>query len=177
MKAIEALRKMISKVWFYGTARAGYRQPIFSSEDVIFVEEGTRIAADGKILESFNLEVNEAPLTGESLSVMKEAGESDERSLVFSGTVVTRGRALIEISKTGMETRFGAIAGSLSSISEEKTPLEKNLALLGKQLSIIGIGLSALVFTLSFIRERQFFTPFLTSVSSVRPFPRVCLPS
>ncbi len=166
-KAIEALRKMtVSKV---RVLRDGQEQAIDSRflvpSDVIFVEEGTRIAADGKILESFNLEVNEAPLTGESLSVMKEAGESDERSLVFSGTVVTRGRALIEISKTGMETRFGAIAGSLSSISEEKTPLEKNLALLGKQLSIIGIGLSALVFTLSFIRERQFFTPFLTSVS------------
>lgn len=166
-KAIEALKKItISTVRVF---RNGEEQAIDSRflvpTDVIFVEEGTKISADGRIIESFNLEINEAPLTGESLPVMKEAGTNDERSLVFSGTVVVRGRALVEVTKTGMETRFGKIAGSLSSISEDKTPLEKNLATLGKQLAIIGISLSALVFALSFIRERQFFAPFLTSVS------------
>ena len=166
-KAIDALKRVtISTVRVF---RDGQEQPIDSRflvpTDVIFVEEGTKISADGRIIESFNLEVNEAPLSGESMPVMKEVGTSDERSLVFSGTTVVRGRALIEINKTGMGTRFGKIAGSLSSIYEEKTPLEKNLALLGKQLAIIGIGLSALVFFLSFIRERQLFVPFLTSVS------------
>ena len=77
--------------------------------DLVYLEEGAKVPADGIVRENFNLEINESALTGESMPVIKTVGEE-----VFSGTIVDKGRGLIEIKKTGMNTKFGAIAKNLS---------------------------------------------------------------
>lgn len=166
-KAILALKKLtVSKTRVVrGGAESEIDSRFLVPGDVFFIEEGGRIPADGQILEALNLEVNESSLTGESLPVSKESGTADERSSVFSGTVVSRGRATVMVMQTGMTTRFGKIAASLAQISEEETPLEKNLGLLGKQLAVIGILLSFLVFLISFYQNQHLFESFFTSVS------------
>ena len=99
--------------------------------DVVFLEEGVKIPADGKVIQTVNLEVNESALTGESLSVLKAV--KDE---VFSGTIVARGRGLVIVKKTVDNTKFGKIAGSLMSIEDGTTPLQKKLADLTKLIGI-----------------------------------------
>lgn len=128
--------------------------------DIIFIEEGTKIPADGKIVELMHLEINEAALTGESLPVVKKKGEE-----IFSGTIVAKGRGYVEIVKTGMETKFGKIAKNLTVIDRTKTPLQKKLEDLTRQIGIIGIVISVIIFALSILRGDGYFPGFLLAVS------------
>jgi Ca2+-transporting ATPase len=128
--------------------------------DAMYIEEGTKIPADGKLIESINLEINESALTGESLPVLKHI--KDE---IFSGSIVAKGRGWVEITTTGMKTKFGTIAQNLSSIEEIKTPLQKKLEDLTRLIGVIGIGISIAVFILSMIRGDGYFPAFLLSVS------------
>ncbi len=128
--------------------------------DVVFLEEGVKIPADGKVIQTVNLEVNESALTGESLSVLKAV--KDE---VFSGTIVARGRGLVIVKKTGDNTKFGKIAGSLMSIEDGTTPLQKKLADLTKLIGIGGIVLSIIVFLVSLLEGTGYFPAFLLAVS------------
>ena len=128
--------------------------------DIIFLEEGVKIPADAKVIESINLEVNESALTGESLAVLKTI--KDE---VFSGTIVARGRGLIEVKKTGDKTKFGQIAGNLMSIEDGSTPLQKKLANLTRFIGIGGIILSIIVFLISLFEGTGYFPAFLLAVS------------
>ncbi len=128
--------------------------------DIVYIEEGAKVAADGVVVWSRKLELNEASLTGESVPVVKGLKEE-----VFSGTIVTSGRAYIEIKKTGDNTKFGEIAKSLSKVKEEMTPLEKKLIDLTRFIGIGGIALALTVFLISFLDGSGYFPSFLLAVS------------
>ncbi|HLL60612.1 MAG TPA: HAD-IC family P-type ATPase, partial [Candidatus Nitrosocosmicus sp.] len=128
--------------------------------DMVFIEEGVRIPADGKVIESINLEINESSLTGESLAVSKSISDQ-----VFMGTIVSKGRGYLEITKTGMETKFGEIAAHLSGIEIKRTPLQIKIASLSRIIGIVGIALAALIFVLSLLQGSTYFPAFLLSVS------------
>ncbi len=132
--------------------------------DLIYTEEGTKIPADCQIVESRNLEINEASLTGESLPVVKNSHDLNSNQL-FMGTVVAKGRGYAQVLKTGNYTKFGQIAKTLTTIKETKTPLQKKLDVFTKQIGIIGIVASLLVFILSFIQDKSLIESFIFAVS------------
>lgn len=132
--------------------------------DVIKVGEGDKIPADAKLLESVNLEVNEASLTGESLPVFKKESEA-EHEQIFMGTIVVRGRGIAKVENTAIRTRFGTIAKGLSEITDEQTPLQKQLVEIGKRLGFTAIGGSIVVLLIGILRGQDFLILFLTSVS------------
>lgn len=161
-ESLKALRQMtVTKV---RVIRDGEQVEIDSKYlvpgDIIFLEEGVKIPADAKVIETINLEVNESALTGESLAILKNV--KDE---VFSGTIVSRGRGLIEVVKTGDKTKFGQIAGNLMSIEDGSTPLQKKLADLTRFIGIGGIVLSIIVFLVSLFEGTGYFPAFLLAVS------------
>lgn len=108
--------------------------------DLVILSEGSRIPADGMIMNESMLEVDESILTGESIAVVKNSQDT-----VYWGTLVTKGNALMRVEKIGMETRFGQIAHTLTDIKEEKTPLQKNFDQLGKTLSLFALGAGFLI--------------------------------
>lgn len=132
--------------------------------DIIYLEEGAKIPADARLLQTTHFEVNEAALTGESLPVPKDEND-EENNLIFAGTVVARGHAYAKVEKTGENTRFGQIAKTLRAIEESKTPLQKKLEAFTKQVGIIGITASIIVFILSFIKEKNTIESFILAVS------------
>ncbi len=161
-EAIEALKQLtVTKI---RVIRDGKEKDIDSRYlvpgDVIYIEEGSKIPADSFIVETLNLEINEAALTGESLPVVKK--NKDE---IFMGTVVAKGRGLAQVKKTGMQTKFGEIASNLLLITEEKTPLQKKLENLTRIIGILGISTSIVVFLLSFLQGSGYFPAFLLAVS------------
>lgn len=165
-KAIAALKKMtVSSV---RVIRDGLEHKLDSKllvpGDLIILEEGDKVPADCRLAESLHLEANEASLTGESMPVEKMADNPDKNS-VFMGTVIVKGRARAVVSTTGMETKFGAIAASLSKIEEEETPLQKKLSTLGKQLGGLALGASAVVFFIGYYSRQPLIEMALTSIS------------
>jgi len=128
--------------------------------DLVFVEEGVKIPADGEVIEEMNLEINESILTGESLPVVKQ-----KKDTVSMGTVVTKGRAKIKILKIGMMTKFGEIASHLSLIDDTQTPLQKKITDLSKLIGYLGIGAAFFVFVLNFIQGASYFNSFLLAIS------------
>ena len=161
-ESLKALKKMtVTKVRVF---RDGQQIEIDSKYlvpgDIVFLEEGVKIPADAKVIETINLEVDESALTGESLAVFKAV--KDE---VFSGTIVARGRGLVEVEKTGDKTKFGQIAGNLMSIEDSSTPLQKKLANLTRFIGIGGIVLSMIVFAISLVEGTGYFPAFLLAVS------------
>ncbi|MGH2638200.1 MAG: HAD-IC family P-type ATPase, partial [Rhabdochlamydiaceae bacterium] len=98
--------------------------------DIVVLSEGDRVPADGTLLDEAQLEIDESILTGESLAVIKKKSEP-----VLLGTLVFQGNGLMRVTKTGMQTKFGQIASTLSTIKSDKAPLQKNLDQLGKMLS------------------------------------------
>ena len=130
-------------------------------EDIVILESGDRIPADGEILESYSLQVNESILTGESLPVIKN---KDDKELFF-GTQVLAGRCKYKVSKTGANTRFGKIAQSLVEVKDEITPLEKSLSTLIKNTSIVVVIVSALVFLFRYLQGFALSESILTSIA------------
>jgi Ca2+-transporting ATPase len=137
--------------------RDGERQRIHAEEivpgDIVLVEAGDRVPADARIVEEANLHTDEAPLTGESMPVPKEAkpidedhGIGDRRNMLYSSTVATYGRGRAIVVATGMHTEVGRIAGLLEAAKKEPTPLQQELDRTGKRLSIIMLGICAVVF-------------------------------
>ena len=122
--------------------------------DLVFVEAGDIIPADASVLESYSLLVNENSLTGESNSVEKSPSNrdmsdlplGDRTNVVYSGSLVNYGRAVIQITKIGMETEIGNIAKLLGETKEKMTPLQKALDSFGKNLTIVILVLCALIF-------------------------------
>jgi Ca2+-transporting ATPase len=161
-ESIAALKKMsIAKV---RVIRDGAEQEITSNMivpgDICIVEEGVKIAADGVLLESRNIELNESILTGESLSVPKQKGDD-----VFSGTIISKGRGIFQVTQTGMQTKFGQIAHNLSTIEDTETPLQIKLKQLTKTIGIVGIVSALLVFIISIFRGEAYFPTFLLAIS------------
>ncbi|VVB75504.1 Copper-exporting P-type ATPase B [Candidatus Tiddalikarchaeum anstoanum] len=111
--------------------------------DLVILNTGDKIPADGELMESVSLGINEAILTGESEPVHKKIGET-----VFMGTIILSGRGLIKVSVTGLKTKLGKIAESLVTINEEQTPLQVRLNSFSKSLSIMVLIISFLIFVI-----------------------------
>jgi P-type Ca2+ transporter type 2C len=128
--------------------------------DTVILSEGSRIPADGELTEATHLEIDESILTGESLAVIKKAKDS-----VFLGTLATKGNGLLLVTKTGMQTQFGQIAKTLSSIETEKTPLQQNLSQLGKTLSFGALFVGFLIIPIGLLTNRDIIDLILVSAS------------
>ena len=124
--------------------------------DIIVLEAGDLVVADGRIIRNYSLQVNESSLTGESTNVDKNdetiSGETplaDRANMVFSGSLVTYGRALVLVTETGMNTEIGHIASLMNAAKEKKTPLQQSLDKFSGRLAIIIMVICAVVFGLS----------------------------
>uniref|UniRef100_A0A7C3MI28 P-type Ca(2+) transporter n=1 Tax=Dictyoglomus thermophilum TaxID=14 RepID=A0A7C3MI28_DICTH len=141
--------------------------------DIVLVEEGEKIPADVRWIETSNLQVDESILTGESVAVTKNAdfiadndmALGDQLNMGFKGTTVVSGKGKGVVIGTGLNTALGNIARMLSEIEEEKTPLQKELEKLGKQLTYVILAIIFLVFIIGVIQRRNAFEMFFTSVS------------
>jgi len=141
--------------------------------DLLVLETGDRVAADARLIESYNLEVEEAMLTGESLPVKKAADKvylpqtplGDRRNMVYMGTNVTRGRGLALICATGMRTEIGAIADLIAADKKEETPLERRLDHLGRWLVWGCLTVCAVVVFTGVLRGEALFLMCLTGIS------------
>ena len=174
-KSLEALKELTSPLAH--VRRDGRVQRVPAKElvpgDIMILESGDRIPADGRLVEVVDLEVNEATLTGESMAVPKitealkepQSSLGDQRNMVFAGTVVTGGRGQAVVSATGMKTEIGKIAGMISQAEDEITPLQKRLEQLGQWLVIICLGVCAMVGTMGVLRGEPPRQMFLAAVS------------
>ncbi len=141
--------------------------------DIVLLEAGARVPADARVIESVNLRVEEAALTGESVPVDKItaplSGDSiqigDRRNSVFMGTAITYGRGAAMVVETGMRTELGKIADMLQQVTEEKTPLQRRMAELGKWLAIGAFFLVLVVFGVGLWQGGGVQEMFLTAVS------------
>jgi Ca2+-transporting ATPase len=168
-KAIEALQEMAastSKVY-----RDGHIAMIKSEDvvtgDVVLLEAGDAIPADGRILESASLKIEESALTGESVPVnkvmealginnAKDVTLGDRKNMVYMGSTVVYGRGKAVITGTGMKTEMGKIADAITNAQEGQTPLQRKLAGLSKILSYLVLGISIFIFAFSLIRSGNF---------------------
>ena len=161
-KSLESLKAMSSPT--AKVLRGGKRMEIPSAEvvpgDIVLLEAGDMVVADGRILENFSLKVNESSLTGESEGVDKTADAidadqvalGDQKNMVFSGSLVTYGRATVLVTGTGMHTELGKIAALMNQTQQRKTPLQQSLDSFSAKLAIVIMAISVLVFALSVFR-------------------------
>lgn len=131
--------------------------------DFLMVEEGTSITADGTIIHSNDFSVNESILTGESFAVFKD--KSKENKFIFSGTTVASGLAVAIITAIGNKTKLGVIGISLESISEEKTPLEIQIASFVKKMAISGAIVFVIVWALNYWYSQNPLNSLLQSLT------------
>ncbi|MBI2019120.1 cation-translocating P-type ATPase [Candidatus Daviesbacteria bacterium] len=164
-RELEALRKL--EVEYARVLRDGQEVEIPSIHlvpgDVVIVESGDRIPADGEILESHLLQINESVLTGESLPVQKS--DRKEENLVFFATTVTSGRGKFIVLQTGINTKFGSLAQKLGEVEDEQTPFSKALAVLSKVLGIAAVVVAAAVFLLRVLQGYDFSSMLLSSIA------------
>ena len=161
-KSLESLKAMSSPT--AKVLRGGVRVEIPSADvvpgDIVLLEAGDMVVADGRVLENFSLKVNESSLTGESEGVDKTAdvitgGQvalGDQKSMVFSGSLVTYGRATVLVTATGMNTELGKIAALMNQTQQRKTPLQQSLDSFSAKLAIVIMAICAVVFALSVFR-------------------------
>lgn len=164
-KELEALRKM--EVAFSRVIRDGKQIELPSFEivpgDIVILEAGDRIPADGKLIQSYDMFVNESALTGESVPVVKTV-QKDQNELFF-GTNVSSGRGTLQVVQTGTNTRFGKIAITLSEVEEEKTPLEISLNGLARNLGVVAVGVAVLVFVIRVIGGAEIVATLTSSIA------------
>lgn len=141
--------------------RNGVKMEIYSKEiavgDIVYLEAGDIVPADGRVIENFSLMVNESSLTGESESVGKtdevitdeNIPLGDQKNMVFSGSLVTYGRGVIVITAVGMKTELGKIASLMKDTKDKATPLQVSLDNFGKKLSISILVLCGVVFAIN----------------------------
>src|SRR5262245_57504324 len=160
--AVAALRAMSAAD--ASVIRNGERRSIPATEivpgDIVLIEEGDTIPADGRLLESAALQTAEAALTGESLPVSKgtdviadEVALGDRHNMIFSGTAATYGRGKAVVTATGMQTEMGRIAGLLKETQDEVTPLQRELDRTGKLLGIVVIAIAVVMIATIIIVE------------------------
>jgi Ca2+-transporting ATPase len=157
--------------------RDGHRRTIPARElvpgDVVFLEAGNYIPADLRLVETINLRIEEAALTGESVPVSKDArlvltqdqALGDRRNTAFSGTLVSYGRGKGVVVSTGMRTQIGMIAAMLQSVREEPTPLQTKLDHLGRTLGWAALAVCGMVFLIGWLRGIDPLEMFLVAVS------------
>ena len=182
--AIEALQTMTAATC--KVIRDGKQQFINADQlvpgDVVVLEAGDAVPADGRIIENASLKIEEAALTGESVPVNKmidalylksendDVPLGDRKNMVYMGSTVVYGRGKVVITETGMDTEMGKIAGALTAAVDEETPLQKKLSALGKTLSKIVLGICVFIFAFNLIMAGEFSLPvvletFMVAVS------------
>ncbi len=162
-KSLESLKAMSAPV--AKVLRDGVRQEVAGPKvvpgDIVYLEAGDLVVADGRLLECYSLKVNESSLTGESEAVEKTADAlpagktalGDQKNMVFSGSLVTYGRAVMLVTGTGMNTELGHIAELMNQTQQRKTPLQKSLDDFSGKLAAAILAICALVFCLSLFRS------------------------
>ena len=164
-KSLESLKAMSSP--YAKVLRDGKRVEIPSTQvvpgDIVLLEAGDMVVADGRILENYSLKVNESSLTGESEGVDKTAEAihadqvalGDQKNMVFSGSLVTYGRATVLVTATGMNTELGKIATLMNQTQQRKTPLQESLDNFSAKLAVVIMVICAIVFALSIFRTHM----------------------
>ena len=140
--------------------------------DIIVLEAGDLVVADGRIIHNYSLQVNESSLTGESTNVDKNdetiSGETplgDRTNMVFSGSLVTYGRAIVLVTETGMNTEIGRIASLMNAAKEKKTPLQQSLDKFSGRLAVIIMVICAVVFGLSLWQGKTIIDSLMFAVA------------
>lgn len=175
-RTLEALRQLASPRC--RVLRDGVEQEVEASRlvpgDVVVLREGDRVPADLRIVESDNLEVDEAPLTGESVPVAKNSSLvldpstpiADRKNMAFMGTYVVRGRGKGIVVATGLNTELGKIARAVAEAKEERTPLEVELDYFAKRIGAVILAIAALVFFTSlYLSHEGFIQALMISVA------------
>jgi len=174
-EALAALKKMTAPE--AQVIRDGHRQTIPAREvvpgDIVLLESGNYVPADVRLVESVNLQIDEASLTGESVPVRKRAEVVLDREIPLGdrgnsahmGTLVTYGRGRGVVFATGMHTQIGLIAEMIQSYEEEPTPLQVKLNQLGRWLGVIALSLCGVIFLVGLLRGVQWLEMFLVAVS------------
>ncbi|CAK7027184.1 MAG: Calcium-transporting ATPase 1 [Enterocloster aldenensis] len=140
--------------------------------DILYLEAGDLVVADGRILENYSLQVNESSLTGESTNVDKsdglihdECALADRANMVYSSGLVTYGRAVVLVTATGMDTEIGKIAALMNATKEKKTPLQISLDQFGSRLAMAIMVICGLVFLLSLYRDMPILDSLMFAVA------------
>lgn len=174
-KALEALKKMAAP--HARVIRDGIVREIPAAEvvpgDLLLLETGDAVCADGRVVESRSLKTEESALTGEALPVEKtsvgglpeETATGDRKNMVLAGGYVVYGKGKVLVTATGMDTEMGRIAAMLSHTSDSMTPLQKKLEQTGKQLGIGALAICAFIFCMGILQEKPPFSMFMTAVS------------
>jgi len=172
LKEIGALKALVK--------RSGTKKEVSSLEivpgDIIYLESGDKVPADGRIIKDTNLYIEEAALTGESVPTEKTSKTlelegkttipiNDQKNMAFSSTIVTNGRGSYVVTNTGMETEVGKIAELIQIQEEIETPLNKKLKKFGKQIGIIILGICIVIFIIKILRQEEILTAFIVSIS------------
>ena len=177
--------KIRAKVW-----RDGYEKEIDSEElvvgDVVLLRSGDKVPADGRIIESKGLKINEASLTGESQAVEKKAGDvlpestplPERTNTVFMGTIVEEGRATIIVVATGINTQIGEVVSLLKETKESKTPLQKKIVWLSKITGAFILSIIFAIVIIGYFTEKSFADIFVASLAlAVSAIPAGLLPA
>ena len=179
-RALEALRDLSSPR--ASVIRGGQQKRIAGREvvrgDLLIVREGDRVPADASLSQSTNLSVDESLLTGESVPVRKQPGESrevtspamgrpggDDTPFLFSGTLVVQGQGIAEVQAIGAQTEIGKIGKALQSVQPERTLLQKETGRLVKRLTILGLSLCALVVVIYGLTRGDWLQGFLAGIT------------
>ena len=174
-RAIEALRQMAAPT--AKVVRDGKEIQVQARDlvpgDVVILHTGDRIPADGRILDSVNLQVEEAALTGESMPIEKIAEPlgkedlpvGDRRNMVYAGTAVTYGRGKVQVVATGMQSEFGKIAQLLQTVETGKTPLQQNLDRVGTLLARAAFVVVAIIVGLGLLRGQPFIDMLIFGIA------------
>ena len=174
-KSLESLKAMSAPS--AKVIRDGARTTVPSAQvvpgDIVELEAGDMVVADGRILENFSLKVNESSLTGESEAVEKtdevipqaDVALGDRKNMVFSGSLVTYGRAVFVVTGTGMDTELGKVAALMNQTQQRKTPLQQSLDNFSKKLAIIIMVICALVFGLSLYHQKPILDALMFAVA------------
>lgn len=174
-KSLESLKSLSSPV--ARVIRNKMRIEIPSREvltgDILLLEAGDFISADGRIIENHSLQVNESSLTGESESVMKTAGIipaadvpiGDRKNMVFTGSHVTYGRAVVAVTNTGMSTELGKIASLMDAAENKQTPLQVSLDKFGKKLAVAILVLCGIILAANIVRGYPVIDSFMFAIA------------
>ncbi len=174
-KALEALRKLSAPK--ARVIREGIERRLESTQlvpgDIILLEAGDYVPADGRVLWEAGLQADESAMTGESLPVHKRGGSglpqdtplAERKNMVIGGTVITGGRGRAVVTATGMDTEMGKIAGLLLRQTQGETPLQRKMGEVSKVLSLVCVGVCAVMFGVGMLQHRDILDMFLTAVA------------
>jgi len=130
--------------------------------DIVIIEEGDRVPADGILVEGFSLSIDESILTGESIPAEKDVKGENK---LYMGTYVIKGKGVMKVTSIGLDTKMGGIAKALTEIKETKTPLELRLNQLGKLLALICLSVCAIIVILGILRKQNIYEMFMIGIS------------